>query len=322
MKEPELNDELMCMLIIESIDHTIILENKVLLDLWRKADPEHEEVYQGYIDVQVNLDEINNRNRYDTQSSWESLEKKLLVKRKAVFPWYSVAAAVLLLLSVGYYFVDLNNKYVLIDTKNNTLTSVSLPDGTLVNMNRATTIRYNKDDFMTNRKIELINGEMFIQVIKHDGPQLVVNMGEVDALDIGTKFNVSRSNKEVSITVAEGIVALRKSKSNQQVLLRKGQVGRYTIITDQLTLANNYNSNYKAWVDKKFSFEEVPLKEVAEQLGKVYQTTITVNGDRLKIRRLTAQLQYQNIDSAMAVISASLQCKVTKYKDTYVLSDL
>jgi transmembrane sensor len=321
MKEFDLNDELIYSLIIESIDQTITPENKILVDCWRTADKEHEKVFQSFIDVQVNLNKINNKYGYDTQSSWESLDKKLHIKHRAVFHWYKLAAAVLIILSIGYYLVDHNDKYIVIKTKSNTLTSVTLPDGTQVKLNTATTIRYNESNFMSRRKLELIKGEIFIHVIKHYAPQFVVDLGKVDAQDIGTSFNVLRTAKEVLIIVADGSVALKLSKSNQQVLLEKGQVGLYTFNTEKLESANNSNVNYKAWVDKRFIFNEAPLKEVAGQLEKVYHTTIAINGNNLKNRKFTAQLHYQNIDSAMAVISASLQCKVRKYKDTYVLSD-
>ncbi|WP_432712817.1 FecR family protein [Pedobacter sp.] len=322
MKESELNDGLICSLIIESIDQTITPENKILLDSWRNADKANERVFQDYVNVQVNLDKINSKYRYDTQSSWESLDKKLHIRQKTVFPWYKLAAAVLIILSVGYYFLDSNSKYVVINTKDNSLTALTLPDGTQVNMNKATTIRYNKKNFTTDRRLELLKGEVFIHVINHHAPQFVVDMGNVDAKDIGTSFNVLRNDKEVSIIVADGSVALRHLESKQQVLLKKGQVGLYSVHTEKLRSANNSNVNYKAWVDKKFIFNEVPFEEVAVQLEKVYQTTISINGNKLKNRKLTAKLHYQNIDSAMAVISASLQCKVTKDKDTYVLSDL
>jgi transmembrane sensor len=319
MKEPELNDEMICSLIIDSIDQTITPENKILLDCWRKADLAHERIFQDYLDVQVNLDKINDRSSYNTQSSWESLDKKLHFKNKTIFHWYNLAAAVLIILSVGYYFI--NDNYVVIETKNNKLTSITLPDGTLVNMNKATTIRYNKNYFEKDRRLELLRGEIFIHVVKHHAPQFILDMGKVDARDIGTSFNVLRNDKQVSITVADGSVALRNIKSNQQVLLKAGEVGYYTTDTEELKSANNNNLNYKAWLDRKFTFNGVPTEEVVAQLEKAYQTSISINGNKLKNRRLTAQLHYQNIDSAMAVISASLQCKVTKFKDTYVLSD-
>jgi transmembrane sensor len=319
MKESQLNDEQICLLIIESIDDTIAAEDRMRLDAWRNADPAHEELFQSYVNVQVNLEHINNKHRYDTQSSWEALDKKLVIKKTDVFQWYRLAAAVLIILSLGYYFLE--DKYVVINTMNNTSTSITLPDGTMVKMNRFTTIKYNKDGFLTNKKLELIKGEIYVHVIKHDGPQFTVHIGKVDARDIGTSFNISRGDKEVSITVADGSVALRDLKSNREIILNKGQVGFYTVKTEKLKAANNHNVNYKAWVDKNFVFDEMPFKEVALQLEEVYQTKITITGDKLRNRKLTAHLQYQNIDSAMAVISASLQCKFAKYKDTYVLSD-
>ena len=324
MKKIELNDELVFSLIIEDLDHTITPENKVLLDEWRKVNAENEKVYQDYLHVQVNLDKINDRCRIDTQSSWESLEKKLEVKPRNVFHWYKLAAAatVLVILSVSLFFVFNRNSYIVIHTEDSVKTGITLPDGTLVNMNAATTIRYHKNNFTVDRKLELLKGEIFVHVTKHDAPQFIVDMGKVTAKDIGTSFNVFRNDDKVEVIIADGLVALRHLASKKEVLLKKGQLGFYNVKTEQLKAAHNTDINYKSWIDKKFIFNEVPFEEVTGQLEKAYHTTILINGEELKHRKLTARLHYQNIDSAMAVISASMQCKVTKDKDTYVLSDL
>ncbi len=323
MKKIELNDELVCSLIIENLDETITPENKALLDEWRKDKEEHEKLYQEYLNVQLNLNKINNKYRFDTQSSWESLDKKLKVKPRNVFHWYKFAAAatVLVVLSLGLYFIVNRNNYVVISTESSGKTGITLPDGTLLNMNAGTTVRYHKDKFTADRKLELLKGEIFVHITKHGAPQFIVDMGEADARDIGTSFNVLRNDQKVEVIIADGLVALRHLASNKEVLLKEGQLGFYNVKTEELKAAHNTNKNYKAWIDKKFIFNEVPFEEVTAQLEKVYQTTITIDGDELKHRKLTAQLHYQSLDSAMAVISASMQCKVTKEKNTYVVSD-
>lgn len=329
MKESELNNEMIYSLIIDDLEDTITPEDKLLLTDWRNEDERHERIFQEYLQVQVSLDKINDRQLYAVESSWEALDKKLDMQpvrnadtqeTNSAFYWYKIAAAVLVLLSVGFYFYN-SSKYVVVNTENSPLTAIVLPDGTELSLNAATTIRYRKDDFVANRKLELLKGEVFIHVIKHYASQFVVEMGKVDARDIGTSFNVSRNNDKVSIVVENGSVALRHVESNRQVILKKGQMGLYDMNSESLNALNNSNVNYKAWVDKRFIFNEVPFKDVAVQLEDVYQRTITINGEELKNRKFTAKLHYHDLDSVMSVISASLQCKVTRVNGSYILSD-
>jgi transmembrane sensor len=325
MKGMELDNELICSLIIEDLDQTITPANKELLDSWRNQTEANEKTFQEYVSVQVNLDKIGSKYPYDTQSSWESLDEKLdlspvvIEPHKHMFRWYKIAAAILIVLSAGYFMAN-NNRYVEINTGKDTIKAFTLPDGTRVNMNSATTIRYDKNNFAKNRKLQLLKGEVFIHVIQHNASQFTVDMGKVDAKDIGTSFNVLRDKEKVSIIVEDGAVALRHITSNQEVLLKRGQLGLYDVKTGLLKSTGNSDINYKAWIDKKFVFNEVPLAAVAGQLQKVYQNAIVINGNELQYRKITASLHYQTLDSALAVISASLQCKVTKDKDTYVLS--
>lgn len=304
--------------IIDDLEGTILPENKLILDKWRTESGTNEKIYQDFLSVQLNMDKLYSREGYDVQESWESLDQK--IKQPARFLWYKIAAAVLLTLSVGYYFI-LADKYVTLSTE--TLAAVSkviLPDGTIVNLNTGTTIKYSKNDFMANRKLILLQGEVFVKVVNHDGPQFRIDLGEVQAADIGTSFNVSRNDQKISVIVEEGEVALGHADKSEEVVLTAGKVGIYNIDTKVLSSAGNPDVNYKAWMDKFFIFQEVPFEQVAGQLEKVYKMPLEIKGASLKNRKLTARLHYQTLDSVLAVISASLQCKVTKENNTYVLS--
>lgn len=330
MDEFKTNEELIYALIIDDLDGSITPENKSILQQWRNADVVNEHTYQDFVNVQLSIDQLYEQKGYHADASWAALESKIdaiptasAPAKKLLFSsnWYKIAAAVLVVLSIGYYF-SLSNKYVEITTEPTVAsTKIVLPDGTEVNLNAATTIKYNKKDFMSDRNLILQKGEVFIHVVKHDGPQFTVDLGDVQARDIGTRFNINRNERDVAVIVEDGEVALKHNSLEQGVMLTKGKKGIYDAKTGTLVTVDNADLNYKAWIDKKFTFMEVPFAQVADQLQKVYLIPIRINGEELKGRKLTAKLQYQTLDSVLAVISASLQCKVAKDMNTYVLSD-
>lgn len=329
MENFETNDEFMHTLIIDDLDQTITPQNKLLLDQWRANDETNEKTYQEFANIQLGMDKLFARNSHDAQVSWERLDHKIsdqpdrLPGNKPYIStglWYKIAAAVLIVLSVGYYFV-LENRYIVVSTaKNAANTHLTLPDGTELNLNAATVIKYHKD-FKNNRSLELLEGEAFIDVVEHSGPQFILELGELEAQDIGTRFNVVRNARKIAVVVEEGEVALKHVSLNMQVRLTKGKSGTYNMDTKKLSAADNLNQNYKSWVDKKFIFRDIPIGDVAHQLAQVYKMPVHIAGESLKNRKLTARLQYQTLDSALNVISASLQCKITREKDAYVLSD-
>jgi transmembrane sensor len=331
MAEYQYNEELIYELIIEDLDETISSSDKVILQQWRAADAANEETYLEFLNVQRSIDKLYGLNS-DADASWESLEKKLsipddatlkpVVKKLNLEFYLRIAAVLLLISSVGYYFMA-QGKYAVISTSGNaSATRIVLPDETVVNLNASTKIKYNKEDFLLERTLEVLDGEVFIQVVKHQGAQFKVIAGDVEAEDIGTSFNVENKDNNVSVTVEEGKVALKHKGTKQQLLLSAGTVGTFNSDTKQLAIAYNSDLNYKSWLNKRFDFNGMVLSKVASQLAEVYQVPVVVKGNVLNNRKFTvANLHYQTIDSALAVISASLQCKITREKGTYVLSD-
>lgn len=329
MKDFEASEEFLHSLIIDDLDQTITSENKELLDQWRANNEANEKTYREFVNIQLGMDKLLTRNSQDVELSWKTLDRKisgqtnnLKIDRpnRKIGLWYKVAAAVLVIVSVGYYFM-LQNRYIVVNTaKNAAITRLKLPDGTELSLNASTVVKYDKD-FINNRRLELLEGEVFIHVVEHNGPQFILGLGELEAQDIGTSFNVVRNPNKIAVIVEDGEVALKHTSLNMEVRLTEGKTGTYNIATKKLSSAYNTNQNYKSWVDKKFIFQDVPIGEAIQQLSQVYQTPVHINNESLKNRRLTARLHYQTLDSALNVISASLQCKVTREKDTYVLSN-
>ena len=331
MAQYQNNEELIYELIIEDLDETISASDKVILQNWRAADEANERTYIEFLNVQISIDKLCGAPG-DANASWEVLNKKLSatkiktpetpIKKLNISFYVQVAAVFLLISALGYYFMS-QSKYATVSTSNNAnVTRLVLPDETILNLNAGTKIRYNKENFLVDRNLEVLNGEVFIQVVKHEGAQFRVIAGDVKAEDIGTSFNVVNQNNNVSVTVEEGKVAFKHEGTKQLLMLTAGKTGLFNVNNKQLVMTNNLDLNYKAWVDKRFTFNGMLLSKVASKLQEVYQVPVVVKGEVLNNRKFTvANLHYQTIDSALAVISASLQCKMTRDKGTYVLSD-
>ncbi|WP_285059553.1 FecR family protein [Pedobacter ginsengisoli] len=331
MEKSGTNEELIYSLIIDDLEQTISDTDKQLLEEWRKATENNEKLYQDFAEVQLNIEKLYHKNGFDPQLSWNTLNNKLesqadteVLKepkhKGSTGLWYRVAAAVLVIISIGYYFMS-GSKYVVVSTTQSDVVSrVILPDGTELSLNAGTIIKYDKENFNTDRKLVLEQGEVFIRVTRHSGSQFWIDLGDVEARDIGTSFNVIKNETQSSVIVEEGKVAMKLSTAAEQVLLSPGMLGVYNSETEQLSRMNNTDPNYKAWADKKFTFRAMPFEQVAAQLKKVYKVPLIIKGDDLKSRKLTAKLHYQTLDSVLEVISASLQCKVVKEQNVYVLS--
>ncbi|RZK11118.1 MAG: hypothetical protein EOO43_19610, partial [Flavobacterium sp.] len=114
MAEYQNNEELIYELIIEDLDETISITNKRILQQWRTADAANEQTYHEFLNVQKSIDKLYG-GHIDADASWEILDKKLLlteskssqpvVKKLNLGFYLKIAATLLLVFSVGYYFI-------------------------------------------------------------------------------------------------------------------------------------------------------------------------------------------------------------------------
>ncbi|WP_316746471.1 FecR family protein [Pedobacter gandavensis] len=331
MNTNENNESFIFSLIIEDLEESISAENILILNQWREADAENEKTYQEFHNLQTNLDKLAEGHVPDVQQSWNTLDQKLKQQEAPVtmgivkgnsrhYFWMKVAAVFLALSTLGYGYFFWKNKEVLINTGMAAVSNVVLPDGTTLKLNAGTTISYSKNNFLSDRKLVLVKGEAFIQVAANSASRFRVDLGAVEAKDIGTRFNISRNVVKTTVIVEEGEVELTEAGTSRKVNLTAGKMGIYDVADKTLNALDNPDPNYKAWLDKRFVFTEVPLQQVLQQLEKVYQAKIEIEGESLKTRKLTAKLQYQDLDTALAVVSASLDLKLAKADGKYVLS--
>ena len=330
MKAFESNEQFIYSLILDDLEETISPAHKILLENWRAASDQNEKTYQGFVQVEQNINQLYNTEPYTIESSWESLDHKIdnleyVWKQKErnthTKIWYGIAASVLLVVSLGYYFINKNTYTVISNEQSAAAKTITLPDGTSVQLNSGATIKYAAGSFKTNRRVQLLNGEIFVKVIHQTKYPFLIDLGDVHALDLGTSFNISKRNRDIVLTVEEGQVALQQPLASKSVLLTVGTTGRYSSATGKLTAEKNTDINYKSWLNKEFIFTETPLDEVVKQLSRVYKNSITIDGDSLENRKLTAHLHYQTPDSALKVIAATLQCQVINEEGSYILAE-
>jgi transmembrane sensor len=141
-------------------------------------------------------------------------------KQRKVIPLYrrtgfQVAASLAMLLVLALWFtVDKHPpEEVSQETATADLTTkrerVLLPDGSLVYLNNGSTISYS-DDFGTDDREVVLKGEGFFDVKHNTAKPFKVHSLGVEVTVLGTAFNVNAypGKKDVTVTVARGLVAV------------------------------------------------------------------------------------------------------------------
>lgn len=143
----------------------------------------------------------------------------------------------------------------------------SLPDGTRVWLNSETVLKFPLV-FDTLTRTVYLEGEAYFDVVKDEKRPFFVVCGNRSVRVLGTKFNVAayRGREEMVTTLVEGAVLL-SGKDCERVLCPGEQA---VLKHDVIEIEKVDVSVFTAWVHGVFEFEDMPLREITDQLSRWY----------------------------------------------------
>lgn len=159
---------------------------------------------------------------------------------------------------------------------------LTLPDGTEVWLNSASSIHYPTVFNGTERQVA-ITGEVYFEVAKNKKMPFRVNVNQKALVEVlGTRFNVNGYENETSIntTLLEGTVRLflsnnhsaRRQAEGQSVLLKPGQMAQ---VRNNIEIVNNANiERVMAWKNGLFNFNNMDFDEAMRQLERWYDIEV------------------------------------------------
>ncbi len=220
--------------------------------------------------------------------------KKGIVKRYRM--WYSIAAMLLLLISVSAWLWQkqgarpskaLAAQWDTIYNAGHTIRVVSMPDGSKVWLNAYATLAYPVDYNVSARELWL-NGEAYFDVAKMEGKPFRVHCGELVTTALGTAFNIATSNRadsSVAVSLLEGKVSV--STADFSCLLRPGQLLLYKKGTLSPPVINFKTAEVLDWKNGKLMFENANLDDVFAKLQARYGCTIHLQGKNLAKKKVS-----------------------------------
>lgn len=153
---------------------------------------------------------------------------------------------------------------------------VSLPDGSLVWLNSASTLTYPIQFTGKSRAVEL-KGEAYFEVTKNPHQPFIVNAHGTKIEVLGTHFNVKADDQKSSTTLLEGSVRLSGLSSN--VILAPGDQGTINTKSAQIAVSKVNINKVMAWKNGYFLFQDDSVEEIMSQIGKWYDVDIVYQGD-------------------------------------------
>ena len=238
-------------------------------------------------------------------------------EKKYVFTYSSIAATILILISISFYLLKTDTANFKIVKTENFNKIITLPDGSEVSLSPNSYIKY-PTKFENTKRDVIFKGEGFFDIAKDKSKPFTISVNNAKVRVLGTSFNVNSKFKasKVEVTVKTGRVELSLEK--QKIILNKNDIG---IVSNQLSEKKiNTNKNYLAWKTKKFVFEGEKLKNVIKTVNKAYNANLIIDGDSLNNLKFNSTFDNLPLDSVLDILCTSYSLKYTKQNKSIILT--
>jgi len=282
------------------------------------------------------LKNMNNQEEIDVDRAWKSLNSRLIKNGHnsiessvRISPFrttlFRIAAAALLLISMGTAAIFINNPGIL--SKKDTVVAlndqknvlISMPDGSKVYLNRNSTFAYRKN-FGKHRRDVTLSGEAYFEIAPDASKPFIIDAGNAKVKVVGTSFNVITNNSEsaVEVFVKTGKVVVSDNSGSQTIQLDPGFVGTMNSNTSEKKV--NGDRNYLSWRTNYLDYSGQKLSIVFNDLKRVYNMDIIADDPTILENTWVSPIDNLPQETIIRLICTSFNLGYTKDGNVYHLS--
>lgn len=255
---------------------------------------------------------------------WKKLEAKIKAKKKTPKKKFrylkplSIAASILILTSIGFYFTNSKTK-IIHKTNYGEILNIKLQDGSDVTLNSNSSLSYYKNE---SRKVWL-TGEAFFQVDKKvvTNAKFWVLTDDLSVEVYGTSFNVNTKKKKTAVFLEEGSIWLKLKNGDDKKMVPGNYISYSSKKNEILEDIKMFKSSIKtSWKDGSLLFENLSLEKAMEKIEESYGYSITFKDDKIKNTLITGAVPTTNIDICIKAIEKSVDVIIIKKDNNLIIS--
>lgn len=303
---------------------------------------------EKYLSGEASADEIEQLNEWymhtgSEEIMWESEEESEVrerifsailnktsssrrLKQKRI--WYSVAASLLLGLSIfSYQLLRTAN-----DSNANLITKalpakaienkfILLPDSSIVILKPGSELIFPEEFVGKERKVEL-TGEGYFDIKHKNNQPFTIQTGKVKTTVLGTAFTIKSINEsEIEVFVNRGKVRVENEERELAVLTENRKLIYHPTQNIQeekpIVLENNFE-----WEDTNLDFDGWTFSQIAKKLEQRYDVKISFPQAELEQYQLSGTfLGIQNIDEILSILCRTSSSSYSKISNnTYEIN--
>ncbi len=336
-----MDKDLYILLIYKRLKNEISDKERVDLDAWIQADPEHEAIAQNlenewhlsgnyepniHLDLEEEFSFLEDRiNTYE--STKESIEPEVKTislpnknKNKSRMAW---AASIALFIVAGFWIYNSSmpkENWTQYATSSGEKKKIELIDGTIIWLNENSSLQY-PDKFLGNERNVKLDGEAFFDVMRKTSQPFSIESPSMKTTVLGTSFNLKDYDTEeiASVAVVSGKVKFEELKNEaSHIILSKSEKGSFLKSSNMLVKQKQNNINSNSWQTGELNFKNTPFTQAVQEIENHFD--IEINSDEsLNDCKFNSVLKNPKIENILNNISEVYGTQVKKQGDIYVL---
>jgi len=253
----------------------------------------------------------------------ERLARKQRFKRRAgaLLRISAVAAGLLVAVIAGWrYYGKQKTETFILSAERGQKSSLTLPDGSRVILNSASTISYTSEYNSKERNV-FLQGEAYFEVAKNPGKAFVVHSQDMSVEALGTKFNIRSYVEDPCIvtTLLEGKV--RASAGNRSEILLPEEEASYDKSSGEITKARVQDAEHIVpWIRNELLFTDSSLAEIAVILERMYNVTVIFDDAETRKYTYTGLVRNNSLSNVLELISTTSPVKYRMTANTIKFS--
>ena len=278
---------------------------------WLLADPENAQAYHQMADAERRLDTLFTPASAPARPVATAPTPGRLRFRPFLASGAAAAAAVAAILTVRIMWAapDLYE----VRTRPGEQRELKLSEGTSIQLNGATAIRLDRDN---PRFAELNQGEAMFTVLHDPSRPFTVKLGNDRLVDLGTRFDITRTPHRTDVSVAEGAVLY--NPEGERVRLEAGDTLQ---IADGRAVAihgRRAPGEVGAWRTGRFVYDGDPLSRVTADLSRY-------TGAQIRLDPALGNQTFRGVISLpasrdLAELGPLLNARVRRTRDGWLIS--
>jgi ferric-dicitrate binding protein FerR (iron transport regulator) len=232
--------------------------------------------------------------------------------------WMRVAAILLVVVAGGWFYYTYSytpNLFLSVNSGAQVL-SDTLPEGSVVTLNKQSFIRYRRRFAGDTRSVDM-DGEVFFNVAPDKNKPFTVNTNGVTITVLGTSFNVSNKMGATEVIVETGLVEISKNGQTVRVSAHeKAVIGKDN---SRPVKGDNTDALYNYYRTNTFECNGTPLWRLVEKLNEVYKVHIVIGNNRLRELPLTTTFFDVSLDQILNVVAKTFAITVERTGSEIIL---